>query len=243
MTRVLVDVGNTRTKLVLADGETLGERQRWATAEICEDRVRELCRNWKAKEWVLSSVVPSKNAAFSEVLGDSLIVVSHVIPLGIGIEYPHPETIGADRLANAAALAKLHGAPGIVVDFGTAVTFDVLGENTAYRGGVIAPGVEMMNDYMSERTALLPRVELIKRPPAVGRSTVQAMQAGAYYGYAGMVRRILDELLATFPDPEAATIVATGGAGRLFYDELGVDCYEPDLTLHGLRLIAEAQAE
>ncbi len=241
--RVLVDVGNTRTKLVLSAGERLLERRRVATAELSESYVAQVMRDWPADEWVLCSVVPGKNAVFSGVLGEDLLIVSSEIPLGVGIDYPDPRSIGADRLANAAALAELYGAPGIVVDFGTAVTFDVLSESGAYCGGVIAPGVEMMNDYMSERTALLPRVELIKSPPVVGRSTVEAMQAGAYYGYAGMVRRILDELLQAFARPETATIVATGGAGKLFYDELGVENYEPDLTLHGLRFIAEKQVK
>ncbi|MFT5188395.1 MAG: type III pantothenate kinase [Verrucomicrobiales bacterium] len=243
MKRILIDVGNTRVKLVFADGGALLEHRHLGTSDIQPMTIREVTKDWdsQAKQVVLCSVVPARNAAFLEVFGRDLLVVTCDIPLGIGIDYPDPETIGADRLANAAALAKLHGQPGIVVDFGTAVTFDVLSEEGNYCGGVIAPGVELMNDYMSERTALLPRVELIKKPPALGRSTVGAMQAGAYYGYAGMVRRILDELLQTFAEPDAAKIVATGGAGVLFYDELGVETYEPDLTLHGLRFIAEAQ--
>lgn len=170
-----------------------------------------LTGDWPAAEVVLCSVVPDRNPVFAEVFAGRLKVVNWESPLGIGIDYPNPQSIGPDRLANAVALARGHGAPGIVVDFGTAVTFDVLSERGDYCGGVIAPGVEMMNDYMSERTALLPRVELVKAPPILGRSTEQAMQAGAYFGYAGMVRRILDELLETFSDPGAATIVATGG--------------------------------
>lgn len=243
MKRILIDVGNTRTKLVFADEANLLERRQLATDKISRESILALIGDWTSRvdQVVVCSVVPNRTASFQEVFGEGLIIVSCHIPLGIGIDYPEPETIGADRLANAAALARLHGQPGIVVDFGTAVTFDVLSADGNYCGGVIAPGVEMMNDYMSERTALLPRVELIKDPPPFGRSTEEAMQAGAYYGYAGMVRRILDELLATFDQPGDATIVATGGAGELFYDALGVDLYEPDLTLHGLRFIAELQ--
>ncbi len=243
MKRILIDVGNTLTKLVFAEGAQLLERRQLATAEISRETILEVIGDWKdrAEQVVLCSVVPRRNAAFQDVFGETLIIVSCHIPLGIGIDYPEPETIGADRLANAAALAKLHGQPGIVVDFGTAVTFDVLSAEGNYCGGVLAPGVEMMNDYMSERTALLPRVELIKDPSPLGRSTEEAMQAGAYYGYAGMVRRILDELLATFAQPDEVTIVATGGAGELFYDTLGAKLYEPDLTIQGLRLIAELQ--
>ncbi|MCH1503048.1 type III pantothenate kinase [Verrucomicrobiales bacterium] len=243
MKRILIDVGNTRTKLVFADDVRLIERRQLSTDEISRESILEVIGDWasRADQVVVCSVVPSRTTALQEVFGEDLLIVSFRVPLGIGIDYPEPETIGADRLANAAALAKLHGQPGIVVDFGTAVTFDVLSVEGNYCGGVIAPGVEMMSDYMSERTALLPRVELIKDPPPFGRSTEEAMQAGAYYGYAGMVRRILDELLATFDQPDEATIVATGGAGELFYDALGVKLYEPDLTLHGLRFIAELQ--
>ena len=243
MKRILIDVGNTRTKFVFADEANLLDRRQLATDKISRESILALIGDWtgRADQVVVCSVVPNRTASFQDVFGEGLIIVSCHIPLGIGIDYPEPETIGADRLANAAALARLHGQPGIVVDFGTAVTFDVLSADGNYCGGVIAPGVEMMNDYMSERTALLPQVELIKDPPPFGRSTEEAMQAGAYYGYAGMVRRILDELLATFDQSDDATIVATGGAGELFYNALGVDLYEPDLTLHGLRFIAELQ--
>lgn len=241
MNRILIDVGNTRTKCVLAEGEALVARRRLATAALTPDSVEKVTAEWDAEEVVMCSVVPEKDVVFHEVFGARLLVVSWEIPLGIGIDYPEPATIGADRLANAAALARCHGAPGVVVDFGTAVTFDVVSAAGAYCGGVIAPGVEMMNNYMSERTALLPRVDLVKSPPVLGRSTVEAMQAGAYYGYSGMVRRILDELAGALGGEEKVTMVATGGAGALFHGELGVDLYEPDLTLHGLRLIAEAQ--
>lgn len=244
MNRVLIDVGNTRTKFVLARGDQLVERRSLATKGVSVSEVRAVTADWTAGDVVLCSVVPEVNAVFSEVFQERLLQVTCESPLGIGIDYPDPPSIGPDRLANAVALARGHGAPGIVVDFGTAVTFDVLSGKGDYCGGVIAPGVEMMNDYMSERTALLPRVELVKAPPVLGRSTEEAMQAGAYYGYSGMVRRILDELLqALGGSPVEATIVATGGAGVLFYDELGIDVYEPDLTLHGLRHIGETWRE
>ena len=242
MKLILIDIGNTRTKFVLADAESILDRRQWPTHEIDETSVREVTQLWRdagATQAVLCSVVPSRNAAFRLVFGEDLLIVSHEIPLGIGIDYPEPSSIGADRLANAAAVAKLYGRPGVAIDFGTAVTFDILSAEANYIGGVIAPGVELMNDYMSERTALLPRVEIIPKPPPVGRSTEGAMQSGAFYGYCGMVRNILQHLLQTF-ESESVAVVATGGASPMFAEALGIKDVDPDLTLHGLRFIAAA---
>ena len=242
MKLILIDVGNTRSKFVLAEADAIIDRRQWPTHEIDEVSVREVTQSWRdagAHHAVLCSVVPSRNAAFRLVFGDQLLTVTHDIPLGIGIDYPEPASIGADRLANATALAKLYGRPGVAIDFGTAVTFDILSAEANYIGGVIAPGVEIMNDYMSERTALLPRVEIIPNPPPVGRSTEAAMQSGAFYGYCGMVRNILTELLQSF-DTDSVAVVATGGASPMFAKALGIEDVDPDLTLHGLRFIAEA---
>lgn len=241
MNLILIDIGNTRTKFVLASGDGFLDRAHCPTREIDAAKVREITRPWgdQASKVVLCSVVPDQNAAFEKVFGNDLLIVAHDVPLGIGIDYPQPASIGADRLANAAALAQLYGQPGVAVDFGTAVTFDILSSQGNYIGGVIAPGVELMNDYMSERTALLPRVEIIPAPPAIGRSTEGAMQSGAFYGYLGMVRNILAEVLRTFDAPEEVTVVATGGASPMFAKALDIPL-EQELVLHGLRFIAEA---
>ncbi len=238
----LIDIGNTRGKFVRAEGAQILERRQLPTNEITPESLRRLCEDWfpQLDGAVLCSVVPAVNGVFSTVFGERLLTLTDETALGIGIDYPEPATIGPDRLANALALAEIDGAPGIVIDFGTAVTFDVVSVHGNYVGGVIAPGLEMMNDYMSERTALLPRVDLIKSPPPIGRTTEAAMQAGAYYGYAGMVRNILNQVLATCTRPSDVTIVATGGNAELFADELPLSRIDPDLTLHGLRLIAEA---
>jgi type III pantothenate kinase len=130
-------------------------------------------------------------AAFGQVLE-----VRPGLDLGIGIDYPDPDSIGADRLANAAACALLHGAPGIVVDFGTAVTFDVISKSGNYIGGVIAPGLNAMTGYLHDRTALLPNIKLREPRSAVGRSTEQAMLSGAVHGYRGLVKEILARIRA-----------------------------------------------
>jgi type III pantothenate kinase len=157
--------------------------------------------------------------------------------LGIGIDYPRPEQVGADRLANAIAVHARHGAPAVVIDFGTAVTFDVVSAAPAYCGGVIAPGLGAMSEYLTRRTALLPAVELAEPQRAIGKSTEEAMRAGAVYGYRGLVREILARLRAEIDG--AAVVVATGGDAALIARGVPeIDRVDPDLTLEGLRLAA-----
>ena len=241
MNLILIDIGNTRTKFVLASSDGFVDRTYCATRAINATKVREITKSWSnlASKVVLCSVVPDRNTAFKEVFGNDLLVVAHDVPLGIGIDYPNPASIGADRLANAAAMARLYGQPGVAIDFGTAVTFDILSSEGKYVGGVIAPGVELMNDYMSERAALLPRVEIIPSPPVIGRSTESAMQSGGFHGYLGMVRNILAEVLQTFDAPEEVAVIATGGASPMFAKALEIPV-EQELVLYGLRFIAEA---
>src|SRR5207302_2125097 len=139
---------------------------------------------------VLSSVVPEKNKIVT-TLKKPVLRVGPKIKLGVGIDYPQPDKIGADRLANAAGVAAIYGAPAIVVDFGTAVTFDIISPDKKYIGGVIAPGLEAMTDYLYQRTALLPKIYLLEPAHAIGKSTREAMLAGAVIGYRGLVKEIL----------------------------------------------------
>jgi type III pantothenate kinase len=135
-------------------------------------------------------------------------------------------------------MAHLHGAPGIVIDFGTAVTFDVLSADRAYVGGVIAPGLRLMTDYLKERTALLPKVELREPTTAIGQSTEGAILAGAAIGYRGMIRGILEAVRAELAAGGEARVVATGGDAAWIVSGLEEDIIvDPDLTLHGLRLV------
>jgi type III pantothenate kinase len=153
----------------------------------------------------------------------------------VGIQYPKPETIGTDRLANAVAVRHHFGAPSVVVDFGTAVTFDVVDARGNYVGGVIAPGLAALTDYLHEKTALLPKVKIREPRRAVGRSTEEAMLVGAVWGYRGLVREILAKLKNELGSD--APVVATGGYARLIARHLPeIDCVRPNLTLEGLRL-------
>jgi type III pantothenate kinase len=155
----------------------------------------------------------------------------------MAIDYPQPSQIGADRLANAAGVLTRHGAPAIVVDFGTAVTFDVISAEPAYCGGVIAPGLGAMTGYLTRRTALLPAIELEEPASAIGKSTTHAMQAGAVFGYRGLVKEIIARIRGELPG--CARIIATGGDAALIARGVPeIDAVDPDITLDGLRQVA-----
>jgi type III pantothenate kinase len=187
---------------------------------------------------VLCSVVPEKAAAIRRALKEfPLHSVSHRSRLGVGIDYPQPRRIGADRLANAAGAAAFYGAPSVVVDFGTAVTFDILSTDGNYVGGVIAPGLEAMTDYLHQRTALLPKISLLEPPGPIGKSTRHAMLAGAVYGYRGLVREILGEIRQAL-GVRRLKVVATGGyAGLIASGVKEIAAVHENLTLEGARLI------
>jgi type III pantothenate kinase len=154
-----------------------------------------------------------------------------------------PKTIGADRLANAAAVAALYGCPAIVVDFGTAVTFDVVSERKAYIGGVIAPGLEAMTNFLYQRTALLPKFSLQEPRRAIGRSTIEAMRAGAVFGYRGLIGEIVARIKAERFPRRKVHVVATGGYARLIAARLKeIGAIHPHLTLEGLRIIGNLNA-
>lgn len=236
--RLLIDIGNGRTKFGLATADTILDRREHPTREISPDSVRDIVRGWEFDGAVLCSVVPKAVPAFRQVFGTALVELRHDTPMGIGIRYPKPESIGADRLANAVALAHMHGAPGIVIDFGTAVTFDILSADRCYVGGVIAPGLRLMTDYLHERTALLPRVDLREPETAIGQSTEGAILAGAAIGYRGMVKGILEALKEELGNALETHIVATGGDAEWIVSGIGEPiAVDPDLTLHGLRIV------
>ena len=157
----------------------------------------------------------------------------------LSLDYPKPETIGADRLADAAGAVSRYGAPVLVMDFGTALTAAVVTRDSVWRGGVIAPGFPLMRDYLFERTAKLPRMELGRgRAPKIGRSTEEAMRFGALVGYRGMVREIVATLRANFG--EDFKLVATGGFARWALKGLDLPfVIDPTLTLYGAGLVCE----
>jgi type III pantothenate kinase len=156
---------------------------------------------------------------------------------GVGIDYPKPGSIGPDRLANAVAARSRFGAPVVVVDFGTAVTFDVVDARGNYVGGIIAPGLAAMTDYLHEKTALLPKIKIREIRSAIGKSTEHAMLVGAVQGYRGLVRELIGELKRELKT-KRLPVVATGGYAKLIAAKLPeISAVAPDLTLEGLRLV------
>ena len=192
------------------------------------------------EKMVVSSVVPAKNSAILKAARKvNVLWLDWKLKLGVEIDYPNPQSIGADRLANAAAVTALYGFPAIVVDFGTAVTFDIVSGRRAYIGGVIAPGLEAMTNFLYQRTALLPKLSLKEPRRAIGKSTIQAMLSGAVFGYRGLVREILSQIRTEQFPRKKVYVVATGGYARLIagrLPEIGV--VHPNLTLEGLRIVA-----
>jgi type III pantothenate kinase len=237
---LLVDISNSFTKLAFATRQRLAKPIRHPTKNLTVAILRRILRGRNVETIVVSSVVPGKNRVIAAAAGSSrLLFLSPQLDLGVGIDYPLPQSIGADRLANAAAVAQLYGYPAIVVDFGTAVTFDVVSARGDYLGGVIAPGLEAMTSFLYDRTALLPKLSLREPVRAIGKTTREAMMSGAVFGYRGLVREILVRVgLENFPQGRPR-IVATGGYAQLITRGLPeIEAVHPNLTLEGLRIIA-----
>jgi type III pantothenate kinase len=236
---LLINNNNTRTKFALATRSAILDHRFMLSREVTETSVRELLDGWDYERVVLASVVPANVPALVAAHdGKPLVELSHRLELGVIVDFPDPSRIGADRLANAVAVAERRlGEPVVVVDFGTAVTFDIIDARPAYIGGVIAPGLDAMRVYLHERTALLPEIEIARPPSAIGKSTVHAMQSGAYHGYRGLVREILRRIEEEMGVP--AKTIATGGYAAFIADDLPeIHAVEPYLTLHGLLRVA-----
>lgn len=235
---ILVDVSNSFTKIVFSGREKLGRVCRIPTGELDSASLTKVLKGKKPRHAVVASVVPTKNEVLEAMLPGPVCWVGEGAKLGVGIDYPKAGTIGADRLANAAAVRALYGAPAIVVDFGTAVTFDVVSREGNYVGGVIAPGLNAMTDYLHDRTALLPKVKLTEPRRAIGRSTEEAMRSGAVFGYRGLICEILQQIKKEIPSRRSPVVVATGGDAELIAGSTSLfSAVSPKLTLEGLRLI------
>jgi type III pantothenate kinase len=246
-TVLVVDIGNTSTSLGLYRGGHVSRVGRLPTHDAAAGQVRGAVRRTLGEREVhaamVSSVAHSVDPIWKSVLrtfvGPSVRWVDHRMQFGVPLTYPRPSTIGADRLANACGGAAKYGLPLIVADFGTAVTFDVITKAEGYVGGVIAPGLPLMFTYLAEKTEALPRIEPRPVRHRIGKSTSEAMNLGALWGYRGMVREILRELQRD-EGLRRARLCATGGfAAWVVRDLRPRVAVDPHLTLYGIGRIHE----
>jgi type III pantothenate kinase len=235
-TVLLINANNTNTSFALADEKRIVRVLKVPTATILRGSgIPAAMLSYSAV--VLASVVPAATKRLLRFLRLRPLIVSAFTDLGIGVDYPNKKQIGADRLANAVGVVQLYGAPAIVVDFGTALTFDIVNSRKEYVGGVIAPGLAAVTDYLYQRTALLPHIRIAEPRSIIGRSTVAAMRIGAVVGYRGLVREILSALRRE-RGLRNAVVVGTGGYARLIARKLPeIEHVNPLLTLEGLRFI------
>lgn len=242
---LILDIGNTHTHIGLADARGVHRHVNIKTALWRSGEARGPVLRFIAKSRIegvaLCSVVPAvtgKVVAFArKELGLGALELTPRTLLGVGINYPQPERIGPDRLANAVALRHHFGAPSVAVAFGTALAFDVVDRHGDYVGGIIAPGLAVMTDYLHDKTALLPRIRIQETTSVIGKSTREAMLIGAVHGYRGLVRELIIELKRELKC-RRLSVIATGGYAELIAAKLPeITAVEPNLTLEGLRLV------
>lgn len=247
-----IDIGNTGIKLGIFDGDrlkvtwqlatelhrmadeygillfTLLERQKLLPAKI----------NGVALCSVVPPLVPIVQEMCQKYLDIQPLVVEAGVKTGIRIRMDNPRELGPDRVVNAAAAHHLYGKPVIIIDLGTATTFDVISKEGDYLGGAIAPGISIASEALFNQTAMLPRIELIRPKQAIGKNTISAMQSGIIFGYIGLIEGILQQIEHELGSK--ATVVATGGHAYPIAKEIpAIDVINPELTLIGLHLIYE----
>jgi type III pantothenate kinase len=243
-----VDIGNTNTVLGVFDGPQLVESWRVKTdARDTADELaltyRGLLGNTKVDGVAACSTVPA-------VLGQLRIMLERYYPhlpavvvepgvrTGVPLLYDNPKELGSDRIVNALAAYHLYGGPSIVVDFGTSTNFDVVSAKGEFLGGVLAPGIEISIEALASRAARLVKVELTRPRAVIGKSTVEALQSGILYGFAGQIDGLVRRIVAELGRP--ATVIATGGLATVVIEESEtIQKHEPDLTLVGQRLVYE----
>lgn len=238
---LVIDIGNTNATLArYQNGRVQKVTRRPTASRAVAAAIESVMGGQRAGMAVLATVVPGARKIWNGALRKwDRHWVSHESPLGIPITYARPETLGVDRLINAAAAARLYGVPVVVADLGTAFTVEAVVAKRGFIGGMIAPGLSMGTEYLASRTAQLPAVEVRATRRAIGRSTEQAIRAGAWFGYRGAVREMLIRVRDEVGSGEV-TLCATGGDARQVLK--GIDLpvlIEPHLTLMGLGFVGE----
>jgi type III pantothenate kinase len=242
---LLFDIGNTNTHLGLANQRRVFKQANIPTSAwfkgTAQARMRKFVGKTSLTGAATCSVVPRATPLVCKAArilwGLKCLELTPKTLRGVGIDYPRPASIGPDRLANAVAVRHHFGAPSVVVDFGTAVTFDVVEPSGNYAGGIIAPGLAAMTEYLHEKTALLPRIKIREVESVIGKSTQEAMLVGAVHGYRGLIRELLLELKREMKT-NRLPVVATGGYAELIAAKLPeITAVDQLLTLEGLRLV------
>ncbi|MFJ4850864.1 MULTISPECIES: type III pantothenate kinase [unclassified Streptomyces] len=259
-----IDVGNTHTVLGLFDGDEIVEHWRVSTdPRRTADELAVLMQGLMGMHPLLGeelgdnihgiaicSTVPSVLHELREVTrryyGDvPAVLVEPGVKTGVPVLADNPKEVGSDRIINSLAAVHLYGGPCIVVDFGTATTFDAVTARGEYAGGAIAPGIEISVDALGARGAQLRKVELTRPRSVIGKNTIEAMQSGILYGFAGQVDGVTERMARELADdPDDVTVIATGGLAPLVLGEsAAIDVHEPWLTLIGLRLVYERNVQ
>ena len=249
---LVLDVGNTKTGIgIHDDGQWIADWRITTHLHYLPDEYAMLIKSLLAEAdlefgsidgAVMASVVPPLTTVLQELtqryMGLTALVVGHDVETGVDICIDNPAEAGADRVANTAAVHNLYGGPAIVLDLGTATTFDVVSDKGGYLGGAIAPGLGLSAEALVLRPARLPKVELAVPPRAIGRSTVSAMQSGLVFGYVGLVKELVERLKQDLGG--TPKVIATGGMAELISEWTHViDIVNPRLTLEGIRIIYE----
>jgi len=238
---LLIDASNSTSKLALSSPKRLGPTYRIPTQALNHATLTEALQDSNIERVVIASVVPKVThllASFFKSRAIPFLSIDASIELGITIHYPEPSSIGADRLANVVASNTLYGFPAIVVDFGTAITFDIISPQGSYLGGIIAPGLKTGADALHERTALLPQTLPAPIRRAVGKSTLTAIHSGLLLGARGLVREVVTRVTKEKFFNQRPILIATGGDARLVAQGAKLfDHINTSLTLEGLREI------
>ncbi len=234
-----IDAGNSNIKLALFDGDELRAQWRFTSSELVQ-LARIDSQNLEAI--VIASVVPVLNSTLTRLSEDYFkltpVFVDHATPTGLKILYDSPAELGADRIVDAVAAIAKYGTPCIVVDFGTATTFNAINAAGEFLGGAISPGLMTCSEALFTRAAKLPRVKFERPERVIGSSTVAAIQSGLYHGYTGLVDGVLERMIAEMGG--TSRVIATGGlAHEIAPASRYIELTDDTLTLEGLRLVYE----
>lgn len=237
---LLLNINNSWTKFAVFQGNSLRHQNRIETSQLRLKHLRDLKQRFPEMPVCFASVVPDKNSLVQKVFPKkNLHSISHQSPLGFEVIFPKPQSVGADRLANVAAVRAHYYVPSIVLDFGTALTFDVIDRSGNYLGGVIAPGLGVFTEYLSERTALLPQISIQPQKSFIGKSTKAAMRSGLNHGYRGLVKEITTGIKKEM-QIKKLDLIATGGQAAIMAKAIPeINIIDPMLTMKGIAQIGQ----